>query len=127
MGDYALMVCNARHPPTHMTHHHLNLCASTLVPAVIILTKIDGCPPDSLKSTLDEVKAMCRQRDIDKVPFLCKTKADQEECLDKMGRLSPIILTSAVTGEGMDLLENLLFQLPKRRKHEKSLTALLSS
>ena len=121
MGDYALTVCNSRHPPTHMTHHHLNLCASTLVPCVIVLTKIDGCPPHQLKNTIDEVKAMCRQGDVNKVPFMVKTTSDLDECFDKMSRLSPIILTSAVTGEGMDLLNYLLFNLPKRRKHEKKL------
>lgn len=121
MGDYALMICNSRHPPTHMTHHHLNLCSSTLVPAVIVLTKIDGCPPHQLKNTIKEVKAMCRQGDVNKVPFMVQTTSDLDECFDKMGRLSPIILTSAVTGEGMDLLNYLLFNLPKRRKHEKKL------
>ncbi|GMI44608.1 hypothetical protein TrCOL_g343 [Triparma columacea] len=121
MGDYALMVCNSRHPPTHMTHHHLNLCASTLVPCVIVLTKIDGCPPDQLKNTIDEVKAMCRQGDVNKVPFMVNSTSDLDECFDKMSRLCPIILTSAVTGEGMDLLKYLLFNLPKRRKHEKKL------
>ena len=121
MGDYALMICNSRHPPTHMTHHHLNLCASTLLPVVIVLTKVDGCPPDQLKNTIKEVKKMCRQTDINRIPFTCSTKGDVDNCLDKMSRLSPIIETSAVTGEGLDLLNYLLFNLPKRRKHERKL------
>jgi len=43
-ADYALILINARHPPTHMTHHHLNLCCSYGIPVICIFTKIDDCP-----------------------------------------------------------------------------------
>jgi GTPase len=36
-----------------------------------------------------------------------------------MNTLAPMISTSCVTGQGIDLLQKLLFALPKRRKHEK--------
>jgi len=119
MGDYSLIVCNARHPPTHMTHHHLNLSSSNNIPSIIVLTKIDGCPVHSRKNTVKELKALLKRPDVNRVPFDCTTEADIDQCLDKLGRLSPIIYTSAVTGEGMDLLHYLLYRLPKRRRHEK--------
>ena len=40
-------------------------------------------------------------------------------CMGKLNSLAPVITTSCVTGEGIDLLKKLLFTLPKRRKHEK--------
>lgn len=40
MADYALVLVNAAQPPTHMTMHHLRLCATCNIPTVIILTKV---------------------------------------------------------------------------------------
>mmetsp|Transcript_26279 Transcript_26279/g.60460 ORF Transcript_26279/g.60460 Transcript_26279/m.60460 type:complete len:190 (+) Transcript_26279:1534-2103(+) len=44
--------------------------------------------------------------------------------LCKMHQLAPMFETSAVTGEGMDLLQRMLFHLPKRRKHEVLYTTI---
>ncbi|GMH85514.1 hypothetical protein TrVE_jg5328 [Triparma verrucosa] len=121
MGDHSLIVVNARQPPTHMTHQHLNLASSNNIPSIIVLTKIDGCPAHALKNTVQEMKVLLRRKDVNRVPFMCRTTADIDECLDKLNRLSPIIETSAVTGQGIDLLHYLLYRLPKRRQHEKKI------
>ncbi|GMH65007.1 hypothetical protein TL16_g04094 [Triparma laevis f. inornata] len=121
MGDHSLIVVNARQPPTHMTHQHLNLASSNNIPSIIVLTKIDGCPAHALKNTVKEMKILLRRGDVNRVPFICRTTSDIDECLGKLGRLSPIIETSAVTGQGIDLLHYLLYRLPKRRQHEKKI------
>lgn len=119
MADYALILVNSRHPPTHMTHHHLNLCVSFGIHVIIIFTKIDGCPEHAFKTSKSEVYKLLRAPDIGKRPFEIRTEDDIATCMGKLNTLAPVISTSCVTGEGIDLLKKMLFTLPKRRKHER--------
>lgn len=62
MADYGLILVNSRHPPTHMTQHHLNLCCSFGIPVIVVFTKVDGCPDHALatsKSELTKVSVAC--------------------------------------------------------------------
>jgi len=119
MADYALILVNSRHPPTHMTHHHLNLCVSFGIHVIIVFTKIDGCPDHAFKTSKSEVYKLLRAPDIGKRPFEIRNEQDIETCQGKLGALAPVLTTSCVTGQGIDLLQKLLFSLPKRRRHEK--------
>lgn len=118
-ADHALVLVNARHPPTHMTQHHLNLCCSFGIPVIVVFTKIDGCPDHAYKTSKEEVSKMLRSPEINKVPFAVRDENDVAKVMDKMHALAPMIETSCVSGEGIDLLQKMLFSLPKRRKHEK--------
>lgn len=117
-ADYGLILVNSRHPPTHMTHHHLNLCCSYGIPVIVVFTKIDGCPPHARKQSKDEVVKLLRSPDIGKRAYAIKCEEDIERCMVNLNSLAPMFDISSVTGEGMNLLRKLLFQLPKRRKHE---------
>ena len=121
MADYGLILVNSRHPPTHMTQHHLNLCCSFGIPVIIVFTKIDGCPEHAMKNSKEEVHKLLRASDINKRPFAVRNEQDIATCIDKLqqANLAPIIDTSCVSGEGLDLLRKILFSLPKRRRHEK--------
>lgn len=121
MADYGLILVNSRHPPTHMTQHHLNLCCSFGIPVIIVFTKIDGCPEHAMKNSKEEVHKLLRAPDINKRPFAVRNEQDIATCIDKLqqANLAPIIDTSCVSGEGLDLLRKILFALPKRRRHEK--------
>ena len=121
MADYALVLVNSRHPPTHMTHHHLNLCVSFGIHVIIVFTKIDGCPEHAFKDSKAEVGKLLRRPDVGKQPFEIRSEDDITTCIGKLGTLAPMISTSCVTGEGVELLQKLLFSLPKRRRHEKKL------
>jgi len=117
-ADYGLILVNSRHPPTHMTHHHLNLCCSYGIPVIVVFTKIDGCPPHARKQSKDEVVKLLRSPDIGKRAYAVKTEEDIDKCLVNLHSLAPVFDISNVTGEGMNLLRKMLFKLPKRRKHE---------
>eukprot|EP00531_Pseudo-nitzschia_arenysensis_P014931 CAMPEP_0116140122 /NCGR_PEP_ID=MMETSP0329-20121206/13671_1 /TAXON_ID=697910 /ORGANISM="Pseudo-nitzschia arenysensis, Strain B593" /LENGTH=672 /DNA_ID=CAMNT_0003635199 /DNA_START=223 /DNA_END=2241 /DNA_ORIENTATION=- len=121
MADYALILVNSRHPPTHMTHHHLNLCVSFGIHVIIIFTKVDGCPEHAFQTSKSEVRKLLRRPDIGKKPFEIRKEEDIATCLGKLGSLAPMISTSCVTGEGIELLQKMLFALPKRRRHERKL------
>ena len=119
MADYSLILVNSRHPPTHMTHHHLNLCVSFGIHVIIVFTKIDGCPDHAFKTSKEEVYKLLKAPDIGKRPYEIRSEADIEKCMGKMNTLAPVIVTSCVSGQGIDLLQKMLFSLPKRRRHEK--------
>lgn len=118
MADYALILVNSRQPPTHMTTHHLNLCCSFGIPVIVVFTKVDGCPEHAFKSCKNEVTKLLRAPDIGKKPFAVRNDQDIATCMGKLNSLAPMIETSCVTGEGIDLLQKMLFSLPKRRRHE---------
>jgi len=119
MADYALILVNSRHPPTHMTHHHLNLCVSFGIQTIIVFTKMDGCPDHAFKTSKTEVTKLLLAPDIAKRPYEIRTEQDIGTCMGKLNTLVPMITTSCVTGEGIELLQKILFALPKRRRHEK--------
>lgn len=121
MADYGLILVNSRHPPTHMTAHHLNLCCSYGIPVVVVFTKIDGCPEHALATSKKELGKLLKSPEIGRRPFAVKTEADVATCMGKLHTLAPMIDVSCVTGEGLDLLRKMLFAMPKRRKHEKKL------
>jgi len=117
-----MILVNSRHPPTHMTQHHLNLCCSFGIPTIIVFTKIDGCPDHAMKTSKDEVYKLLRAPDVARKPFVIKKEKDIVTCMDKLHTLAPVIDVSCVTGEGLNLLRKMLFSLPKRRRHEKKIT-----
>ena len=121
MADYALILVNSRHPPTHMTHHHLNLCVSFGIHVIIVFTKVDGCPEHAFKNSKSEVIKLLKAPDVGKRPFEIRSEQDIATCMGKLNTLAPMISTSCVTGEGVDLLQKMLFSLPKRRRHERKL------
>jgi len=118
-ADYALILVNSRHPPTHMTQHHLNLCCSFGIPVIVVFTKVDGCPEHAKENSRKEVFKLLRAPDIGKKPFAVQNDTDIATVMGKLHTLAPILDTSCVNGEGLNLLRKLLFTLPKRRKHEK--------
>jgi elongation factor 1-alpha len=117
-ADHALILVNARHPPTHMTQHHLNLCCSFGIPVIVLFTKIDGCPEHAFKISKEGVIKMLRSPEVQRTPYTVKNEQDIAMVIDKLHTLAPMIETSCVSGEGIELLQKLLFSLPKRRRHE---------
>lgn len=73
----------------------------------------------AFKTSKSEVSKLLKAPDIGKMPFEIKSEQDIEKVMGKMNTLAPMITTSCVTGQGIDLLQKMLFALPKRRKHEK--------
>jgi len=102
-----------------MTQQHLNLCCSFGIPVIVIFTKIDHCPEHAFANCKEEVSKMLRSPEVGRRPFTVRNESDITTVMDKLHSLAPMIETSCVTGEGVDLLTKMLFALPKRRRHEK--------
>jgi len=121
MADYALVLVNAGQPPTHMTVHHLKLCRNMGIPVIILLTKSDQTPEHVFQSTKQEISRILKSHpDLGQQrPFVVKTQKDVDTIQHKLtnsAELVPIISVSCVTGEGMNILQQLLANLPQRRR-----------
>ena len=98
-----------------------NLCCSYGIPVIVIFTKIDGCPEHAMKTSKQELYRLLRAPDIGKKPFVITKESDIDTVIGKLSTgLTPILDTSCVSGQGLDLLRKILWKLPKRRKHFES-------
>lgn len=73
--DYSLVLVNARAGVTHMTHHHLTVCAMMNIPMILLFTKTDGCPQHRMKQTVEETRELLKAPDIRKRLVLISPEA----------------------------------------------------
>ena len=70
MADYALVLVNAMQPPTHMTMHHLKLCVTLGIPAIVVMTKVSNMSP-VVDTTAIKKKRLQPKFSIDKRRSVC--------------------------------------------------------
>eukprot|EP00977_Amphora_coffeiformis_P018780 scaffold6717_cov160-Amphora_coffeaeformis.AAC.8 len=121
MSDYALVLVSANQPPTHMTIHHLNLCVLFNVPVVVVVTKTDSTPKDVLQHTMKRVQQVIREATNGKMAFEVRNMKDTKLVQNKMESLVPVVKVSSVPGDNLDVLKQLLYSLPRRRRHENKI------
>ncbi|HMK47455.1 MAG TPA: GTP-binding protein [Methanocella sp.] len=112
--DYGLLVVAADDGVTHITREHLGILFAMELPVIIALTKIDVATSDQLKVTEASIHSALKL--VGRVPYRVKMPGDVDTIASKVpeGIVVPIIHTSSVTREGYDVLERLIFCLPKR-------------
>jgi GTPase len=118
--DYAVIVIGANMGVTRMTKEHLGLCLALKIPIFICITKIDICPENILKETIDTVHKILKLPGVRKLPYHIKNEDDVLTCAKNMisDRVAPIFLLSSVTGENLKLLQKFINLLPIRRDWE---------
>ena len=121
MFDFALVLVSANQPPTHMTIHHLNLCVLYNVPVLVVVTKTDSTPEDVLKNTMKRVQDVVREATNGKMAFEVRNMKDAELVQNKISLLVPVVKVSSVSGDNLDVLKQLLYSLPRRRRHENKI------
>lgn len=112
--DYGLLVVAADDGVTHITKEHLGILLAMELPVIIALTKVDVATPEQIKKTEASIHNALKL--VGRVPYRIKTDDDVRTVVGKVpeGIVVPVIHTSSVTREGYDLLEQLIFSLPKR-------------
>jgi GTPase len=90
-----------------MTKEHLGLALALKIPIIIIVTKIDICPENILKQTLDDIQRILKIRGVQKMAVIVKNEDDLITCIKSVhnDRLVPVFLLSSVTGKNLDLLQ----------------------
>lgn len=108
--DFAVLMVGANAGVIGMAKEHLGLALALQVPLFVIVTKIDMCPPNVLKSTLKLLQKILKSPGCRKMPILVSNQDDVMVASTNFvsERLCPIFQVSNVTGENLDLVKMFL-------------------
>lgn len=102
-----------------MSKEHLGIALALNVPVMVVVTKIDICPPKILEETITQITKIMRSPGARKVPTFIKNR---EECINTATqfishRICPVFQVSNVTGENLDLVRTFLNILPHHGRY----------
>jgi GTPase len=102
-----------------MSKEHLGIALALNVPVMVIVTKIDICPPNILEETIAQITKIMKSPGARKIPTFIR---DREECINTATqfvsqRICPVFLVSNVTGERLDLVRAFLNILPHHGRY----------
>ncbi|KAI9779718.1 MAG: hypothetical protein M1839_007216 [Geoglossum umbratile] len=112
--NYCLLMVAANNGLVGMSKEHLGIALALNVPVLVVITKIDICPPQILQQTIQQLIRILKSPGARKIPILIKNR---EECINTATqfvsqRICPIFQVSNVTGENLDLVRTFLNILP---------------
>jgi elongation factor 1-alpha len=113
--DYGLLVVAANDGIMRTTKEHLGILLAMDLPVIIAITKTDMVEGDRVREVLDEI--IMTLRGVGRIPYHVTNLEDARKSaklISEKGIVVPIIETSSITLRGYDLLEELLYHLPKR-------------
>ncbi|MDI6644635.1 MAG: GTP-binding protein [Methanobacteriaceae archaeon] len=117
--NYGLLTIAADQGPTHITKEHLGIILAMDLPVIITLTKIDLVSSVQIKNVKEKIFEILKL--VGRIPYKVETEKDAEFIAINMNQhLVPVIMVSAVTGEGLNLLNKLFLNLKSPIK-EKNL------
>jgi elongation factor 1-alpha len=109
--DYGLLAVAADDGPTRTTREHLGILLATDLPTVVALTKTDLVDAQRVGAVEREVERLLR--DVGRSPLRVE-RHGVDAAVEEVGdTVVPILRTSAVTGDGLDALDELFRRLPK--------------
>lgn len=112
--NYCLLMVAANNGLIGMSKEHLGIALALNVPVMVVITKIDICPPQILEQTITQITRILKSPGARKIPIFIKNR---EECINTATqfvsqRICPIFQVSNVTGESLDLVRAFLNILP---------------
>lgn len=112
--NYCLLMVAANNGLIGMSREHLGLALALNVPVMVVITKIDICPPNVLEQTITQLKKILKSPGARKLPIFV---TNREECISTATqfvsqRICPIFQVSNVTGKNLDLLRTFLNIIP---------------
>ncbi|KAG0170896.1 hypothetical protein DFQ29_009091 [Apophysomyces sp. BC1021] len=112
--EFVILLVGANSGLVGMTREHLGIAVSLNIPVIVVVTKVDHCPPNILNDTIKDLTRILKSKSCRKIPLFVKTTADVVMTAQHFvsERLCPIFKISNVTGEGLDLLKSFLNILP---------------
>ncbi|SHH54226.1 GTPBP1 family GTP-binding protein [Halobaculum gomorrense] len=110
--DYGLLTVAADDGPTKTTREHLGILLAMELPTFVAITKVDAPSEERVLEVEREVESMLR--DVGETP-LRVGRHGVATAVEEIGDgVVPVLLTSAVTQEGLGELDRMLESLPKR-------------
>lgn len=118
--NYCLLMVAANNGLIGMSKEHLGIALALNVPVMVVITKIDICPPNILEETIKQITKILKSPGARKIPIFIR---DREECINTATqfvsqRICPIFQVSNVTGENLDLVRTFLNILPHHGRYD---------
>ncbi|MCU4754395.1 GTP-binding protein [Halobacteria archaeon AArc-curdl1] len=114
--DYGLLVVAADDGPTRTTREHLGVLLATDMPTMVVLTKTDLASDEQIESVILEIERLLRE--VGKSPLRI-ARHGVDAAVEEIGdTVVPIAETSAITMDGLDVLDELFERLPKTTREE---------
>jgi len=109
--DYGLLVVAADDGPTDTTREHLGVLLATDLPTIVAITKTDLADPERVDEVERDVERLLRQ--TGRTPLPVERHGADAAVAETDDTVVPIVRTSAVAGDGLDVLDELFERLPK--------------
>ena len=112
--NYCLLMVAANNGLIGMSKEHLGIALALNVPVMVVITKIDICPPQILEQTITQITRILKSPGARKIPILIKNREETVTTATQFvsQRICPIFQVSNVTGECLDLVRTFLNILP---------------
>lgn len=117
--NYCLLMVAANNGLIGMSKEHLGIALALNVPVMVVVTKIDICPPNILEETISQITKIMKSPGARKIPTFIKNR---EDCINTATqfvsqRICPVFQVSNVTGENLDLVRLFLNILPHHGRY----------
>ena len=109
--DYGLLTVAADDGPTKTTREHLGILLATELPTIVAITKIDLVDAERVAAVERDVERLLRE--VDKTPLRVERHGVDAAIEEIDETVVPVVTTSAVSGDGLDALDELFARLPK--------------
>jgi len=109
--DYGLLTVAADDGPTKTAREHLGILLATELPTIVAITKADLVTAERLEEVEQEVERLLR--DVGRTPLRIERHGIDAALEEIDETVVPLLSTSAVTQEGLNILDELFEQLPK--------------
>ncbi|KAF2670362.1 P-loop containing nucleoside triphosphate hydrolase protein [Microthyrium microscopicum] len=118
--NYCLLMVAANNGLIGMSKEHLGIALALNVPVMVVITKIDICPPQILQQTITQLTKILKSPGARKIPVFIN---DRTSCVNTATqfvsrRICPIFQVSNVTGENLDLVRTFLNILPHHGNYD---------
>ncbi|KAK4141424.1 GTP-binding protein 1 [Dichotomopilus funicola] len=118
--NYCLLMVAANNGLIGMSKEHLGIALALNVPVMVVITKIDICPPQILEQTITQITRILKSPGARKIPIFIK---NHEDCINTATqfvsqRICPVFQVSNVTGENLDLVRTFLNILPQHGRYD---------
>jgi len=119
--DYSMIIVGSNMGISRMTKEHLGITLALKIPFFVVLTKVDMCPENIYKETMETLMKILKSGGCNRKPVLIKTDEDIVTCAGALAtdRICPIFSVSSVTGENVDKLSKFISLLNNRNETNK--------
>jgi len=119
--DYSMIIVGSNMGISRMTKEHLGITLALKIPFFVVLTKIDMCPENVYKETMETLMNILKSGGVNRKPIIIKSDEDITTCASGLNtdRICPIFCVSSVTGEGIDKLTKFISLLSNRNNINK--------